>query len=94
MKAARTDFTVLHAYTADEYGNVQWPEFRDADDLDMLFAKASKRLIVTVEKIVPHNEIIAKPNRTFIPHNWVDNRDATYIPASPINAKNICLFIK
>ena len=72
VKAARTEFTVLHAYTADEYGNVQWPEFRDADDLDMLFAKASRRLIVTVEKIVPHSEIIAKPNRTFIPHTWVE----------------------
>ena len=38
----------------------------------MLFAKASRRLIVTVEKIVPHSEIISKPNRTFIPHNWVE----------------------
>lgn len=72
IKAAKTDFTVIHGYTADEYGNVQWPEFRDADDLDMLFAKASKRLIVTVEKIVSHAEIIAKPNRTFIPHCMVE----------------------
>jgi len=72
VKAAWTDFTVLHGYTADEYGNVQWPEFRDADDLDMLLAKASRRLIVTVEKIVPHDEITARPNRTFIPHSWVE----------------------
>ncbi|MGE4531058.1 MAG: CoA transferase subunit A [Acidithiobacillus sp.] len=72
VKAAKTDFTVLHEYVADEYGNVQWPDHRDADDLDMLFAKGSRRLIVTVEKIVPHNQITCQPNKTFIPHNWVE----------------------
>ena len=72
VKAAYTDFTVIHGYTADEYGNVQWPLFRDADDLDLLFAKASRRLIVTVEKIVPHADIVAAPNRTFIPHTLVE----------------------
>lgn len=72
VKAAKTDFTILHEYVADEYGNVQWPDHWDADDLDMLMAKASKRLIVTVEKIVPHNQISSQPNRTFIPHSWVE----------------------
>lgn len=72
VKAIKPDFTVLHEYYADEYGNVQWPDHRDADDLDMLFAKGSKRLIVTVEKIIPHNRITCNPNKTFIPHNWVE----------------------
>ncbi len=35
-------------------------------------AKAAKRLIVTVEKIVPHSEILKSPNLTYIPHPWVE----------------------
>lgn len=69
---AISDFTLLHGYTADEYGNVQFPVARDADDLDPVMAKGAKRLIVTVEKIVPHSEILATPNLTYIPHTWVE----------------------
>jgi glutaconate CoA-transferase subunit A len=72
VPAINADFTVLHGYSGDEYGNVQWPEHRDADDLDPLMAKAAGRLIVTVEKIVPHSEIIKMPNSTYIPHHWVE----------------------
>jgi len=72
VPAAETDFTLLHGYTADEYGNVQFPVARDADDLDPVMAKAAKRLIVTVEKIVPHSEIVKNPNLTYIPHTWVE----------------------
>ena len=57
MKAAKTDFTVLHEYVADEYGDIQVAR-RDADDLDMLMAKASQRLIVTVEKIVAWSDYL------------------------------------
>lgn len=69
---AESDFTLLHGYTADEYGNVQFPIARDADDLDPVMAKAANRLIVTVEKIVPHSEIVKTPNLTYIPHTWVE----------------------
>jgi len=72
VPAAESDFTLLHGYTADEYGNVQFPVARDADDLDPVMAKAAKRLIVTVEKIVPHSEIVKNPNLTYIPHTWVE----------------------
>ena len=72
VPAAESDFTLLHGYTADEYGNVQFPIARDADDLDPVMAKAAKRLIVTVEKIVPHSEILRTPNLTYIPHTWVE----------------------
>lgn len=72
VEAAETDFTVLHGYIADEYGNVQFPLRRDADDLDPVMAKAANRLIVTVEKIVPHSEILKTPNLTYIPHTWVE----------------------
>ncbi len=72
VPAAVSDFTLLHGYTADEYGNVQFPIARDADDLDPVMAAASRRLIVTVEKIVPHSEILKTPNLTYIPHPWVE----------------------
>lgn len=72
VPAAESDFTMLHGYTADEYGNVQFPPARDADDLDPVMAKAAKRLIVTVERIVPHGEILKAPNLTYIPHTWVE----------------------
>ncbi len=72
VPAADADFTLLHGYTADEYGNVQFPLIRDADDLDPVLAKASRRLIVTVERIVPHSEILKIPTQTYIPHPWVE----------------------
>jgi len=72
VPAAEADFTLLHGYTADEYGNVQFPLIRDADDLDPVLAKASRRLIVTVERIVPHSEILKIPTQTYIPHPWVE----------------------
>lgn len=72
LKAAETDFTLLHGYVADEYGNVQWPVVRDSDDIDQMMASASKRLIVTVEKIVPHAEIVRRPALTYIPHTLVE----------------------
>lgn len=72
VQAAVADLTILHGYTADEYGNVQWPVQRDADDIDFILAKASKRLIVTVERIVPNSEVMRQSNLTYIPHHWVE----------------------
>jgi glutaconate CoA-transferase subunit A len=72
VEAAVADFTVLHGYVGDEYGNVQFPVQRDSDDIDPLMAKAANRLIVTVERIIPHEEILQRPNLTYIPHMWVE----------------------
>ncbi len=72
VEAAVADFTILHGYVGDEYGNVQFPVQRDSDDIDPIMAKAADRLIVTVEKIVPHEEILRRPNLTYIPHLWVE----------------------
>ncbi|HSB72949.1 MAG TPA: CoA-transferase [Candidatus Methylomirabilis sp.] len=72
VEAATSDFTVIHGYVGDEFGNVQWPVQRDSDDIDSIIAKAAKRLIVTVEKIVPHEEILRQPTLTYIPHRWVE----------------------
>lgn len=72
VPAAAPDVTVLHGYVGDEYGNVAWPAQRDSDDVDMLMASGSKRLVVSVERLVPHEEIARTPNLTYIPHTKVD----------------------
>lgn len=69
---AEADFTIVHGYTADEFGNVQWPVVRDSDDIDQMIASASKRLIVTVEKIVSSEEVRRQPTLTYIPGTWVE----------------------
>jgi glutaconate CoA-transferase, subunit A len=72
VAAARADFAIIHGYAGDRYGNVQWPIVRDSDDIDQMIASAAKRLIVTVEKIIPHEEVKRRPTLTYIPGNWVE----------------------
>ncbi|MNG78061.1 Glutaconate CoA-transferase subunit A [compost metagenome] len=69
---AHADFTIIHGYASDEFGNVQWPVVRDSDDIDQLMASAAKRLIVSVEKIIPHSEVRKQPSLTYIPSHWVE----------------------
>jgi glutaconate CoA-transferase subunit A len=58
VPAVRPDVTVVHAEAADEHGNVLGPRSRDfLFDSDILLARASKRVIVTVERIVPTDEL-------------------------------------
>ncbi|WP_161139385.1 CoA transferase subunit A [Propylenella binzhouense] len=70
---AATDFTLIHGYMGDEYGNIVWPVVRDTDDVDPVFAAAATRLIVTVERIVPHELVKAQPTLTYIPGQWVES---------------------
>ncbi len=72
IAAAEPEFTIIHGYAGDKYGNVQWPVVRDTDDMDQPMAAGARRLIVTVEKIVPHDEIKKQPSLTYIPGNWVE----------------------
>jgi acyl CoA:acetate/3-ketoacid CoA transferase len=60
---------VIHAQRADMFGNVQIDGIT-AVDIDM--AKASRKVIVTVEKIVPNEEIRRNPEMTKIPFFCVD----------------------
>ena len=73
VAAARSDFTIIHGYAADRYGNVQWPVVRDTDDIDSLIASAAKRLIITVEKIIPDEQVRSRPALTYIPGQWVES---------------------
>ncbi len=56
--ALRPDVCILHAEAADERGNVLAPSARDfLFDADQTLARASDRVIVTVERIVPTDEL-------------------------------------
>lgn len=72
VRAAQADFTIVHGHWADEYGNVQHPVWRNTDECDQMLAKAGKRLIVTVEKVVPHRLVQENSTLTWIPHHWVE----------------------
>jgi len=72
VAAASADFTLIHGYVGDEFGNVQWPVVRDSDDVDQMLGAAARRLIVTVERIVSHDEVKRRPALTYIPGHQVE----------------------
>jgi glutaconate CoA-transferase subunit A len=69
VKAIEPDIAVIHAQKADEYGNVriEGPFYED-----VIKAKAAKKVVVTVEELIPNSEIRKKPEATTIPHFIVD----------------------
>jgi glutaconate CoA-transferase subunit A len=69
LPALSPDVALIHVHRADVYGNCQIDGIIMADD-DI--AKASRRVIVTAERIIPNEEIRQDPNRTVIPYWCVD----------------------
>ncbi len=69
LPALYPDVAIIHVHRADVYGNCQINGILVADD-DI--AKASKRVIVTTEKIISNEEIRREPSRTVIPYWCVD----------------------
>jgi glutaconate CoA-transferase subunit A len=69
VPALYPDVGIIHAQVADELGNVRIDgyEFMDND-----IARASNRVIVTVERIVDSEEFRKQPERTNIPFFCVD----------------------
>lgn len=72
LRPAVPDIAVIHGYFADEAGNVQHPACHGGDNVDILIAKAAKKVIVTVEQVVSCSEVARRPHQTYIPHDWVD----------------------
>lgn len=73
MEAFRADYAILHASRADKYGNVQFDTIRMMDnEIDPIIAKSAKNVIVSVEEIVPEEEIIRTPTMTLLPKIFVD----------------------
>ncbi len=69
LPALNPDVAIIHAQKADQFGNVQI-EGMTAMDADV--AKSAKKVIVTVEKIVPNDEIRRTAEATKIPFFCVD----------------------
>ncbi len=69
MPALYPDVSVIHVHEADVYGNCRFKGIA-ASDLDL--ANASKRLIITTEKLVSHDQIASDPSSTQIPYYLVD----------------------
>lgn len=67
--AMRPDVCLLHAQEADIYGNVR---NLGTPFCDPLFAKASRHVIVTVDRIIDNDDIRSAPHRTTIPGYLVD----------------------
>jgi len=69
IPALNPDVAVIHAHRADKFGNVQ---IDGITAMDSDVAKAAKKVIVTVERIVPTEEIRRTPELTRIPFFCVD----------------------
>jgi glutaconate CoA-transferase, subunit A len=69
VPAVWPDVSAIHVHEADIYGN---SVIRGISVADLELARASKRLIITTEKIVPNSEIREDPTRTSIPFYMVD----------------------
>ncbi|MBN1802395.1 MAG: CoA transferase subunit A [Candidatus Lokiarchaeota archaeon] len=69
LPSLNPDVLIMHAHRADKYGNVQIDGTIVKDDLQ---ARASKRVVVTVEEIIEEEIIRKEPGRTIIPFYMVD----------------------
>ena len=69
LPALFPDVSVIHVHRADIYGNAQ---FDGVDVADSDLARASKRLIITTERLVDTKEIRGAPEKTQIPYWLVD----------------------
>ena len=69
VRAIQPDVAIIHASRADASGNTQ--VFGTTSIIEEQ-ARASKRVIVSVEEIVPTSEIMRKPELTILPGFMVD----------------------
>jgi glutaconate CoA-transferase, subunit A len=69
LPALYPDVAAIHVHEADCYGNCR---LRGTSVADLDLARASKRLIVTCERLIPNDEIRRDPTRTVIPFFCVD----------------------
>jgi glutaconate CoA-transferase subunit A len=69
MPAIYPDVSAIHVHEADIYGNCR---VRGITVSDFGVARASKRLIITCERLIPNDEIRRDPSYTVIPYWLVD----------------------
>jgi glutaconate CoA-transferase subunit A len=63
------DVAAIHVHEADRFGNCR---IRGTTVADLELARAAKRLIITCERLIPHEEIRRDPSLTVIPFFCVD----------------------
>ncbi|MDY3553077.1 CoA-transferase [Gemmata sp. JC717] len=69
VPALYPDVAAIHVHEADRYGNCR---FSGTSVADVDLARAAKKVIVTCERLVPHDEMRRDPHRTQIPFLCVD----------------------
>ncbi len=69
MPALYPDVSVIHVHEADIFGNAR---FKGIAVADVDLANASKKLIITTEKLITSDEIRRDPSSTRIPYFLVD----------------------
>jgi glutaconate CoA-transferase subunit A len=69
LPALYPDVAAIHVHEADIYGNAR---LRGMSVADLELARAAKRLIITCERLVPHETFRDDPNQTAIPFFCVD----------------------
>jgi glutaconate CoA-transferase, subunit A len=67
IPALHPDVAIVHAWRSDPHGNIQmsWPPDHLAD-VDLLLARAARRVIVTVEQLVEPADVIASARDTVL----------------------------
>jgi glutaconate CoA-transferase, subunit A len=69
LPALYPDVAAIHVHEADIYGNCR---IRGTTVADVELARASKRVIITCERLIPHDEFRRDPNLTAIPFFCVE----------------------
>jgi glutaconate CoA-transferase subunit A len=69
LPALSPDVAAVHVHEADRYGNCR---IAGTTVADLELARAAKRVIVTCERLIPHEEFRRDPSRTAIPFLCVD----------------------
>ncbi|OAI53518.1 glutaconate CoA-transferase [Planctomycetaceae bacterium SCGC AG-212-F19] len=69
LPALYPDVAAIHVHEADRYGNCR---IRGTTVADLELARAAKRLIITCERLIPHDVIRQDPTLTVIPFFCVD----------------------
>jgi glutaconate CoA-transferase subunit A len=69
LPALYPDVSIIHVHEADIHGNAR---FIGPSVADLELARASQKLIITCERLIPHDEFRRNPERTAIPFFCVD----------------------
>ena len=86
VQAIVPDVAIIHAHTADVYGNVQLdPERWHDTSPDVMIARSAKKAIVSVEQLVSEEAIRSRPIDTILPRI-----DVTCVVEAPFGAHPCC----